>query len=159
MSDASIKIEGLDRAIRKCEKIGNLDVVKAGLKAAGVHVKGKIAKYPPRTYVPQPFKTFKQRAWFFAALKSGEIEVPYRRGQSPGSEDLGQKWTVKERKGGLQVVVGNNVSYGPYVQGPGEQASFMKARSWKTTDQVAQEETAEVNRIVAAAVNKALDKA
>ena len=155
---SSIQIEGLDRAIRKVERVGNLDIVKAGLKEAGIHVKGKIAQYPPRTYVPQPFKSAKQRAWFFAALKSGEIEVPYRRGQSPGSEDLGQKWTVKEKKGGLQIVVGNNVSYGPYVQGSDEQASFMKARGWKTTDQIAEQETSNVNKIVAKAVERALAK-
>ena len=153
----SIKIEGLDRALRKVERAGNLDIVKAGLMQAGVHVKGKIAKYPPRTYVAQPFVSDKQRRFFFAALKDGRIEVPYRRGQSPGSEDLGQKWTVKARKGGLQVVVGNNVSYGPLVQG-NEQAWFMKARNWKTTDKVAQEETGKVNEIVAKAIEKALAK-
>ena len=152
---SNIQIEGLDAAIRKCEKIGKLDVIKAGLKAGGLHVKGKLAQYPPRKYLPQPFKTDKSRRFFFAALKDGRIQVPYRRGQSPGSEDLGQKWTVKERKGGLQVVVGNNVSYGPLVQGP-EQSGYMKAIGWKTTDQIAKEETAAVNKILAAAIEKAL---
>ena len=157
MTTSGIRIEGLDAAIRKCEKIGKLDVIKAGLKEAGTHVKGKLgpSNYPPRKYLPQPFKTDKSRRFFFAALKDGRIQVPYRRGQSPGSEDLGQKWTVKARKGGLQVVVGNNVSYGPLVQGP-EQSGYMKAIGWKTTDQIAKEETAAVNKILAAAIEKAL---
>jgi len=153
---SNIQIEGLDQAIRKCEKIGSLDVVKAGLKAGGVHVKGKLAQYPPRKYLPQPFKTDRSRRFFFAALKDGRIQVPYRRGQSPGSEDLGQKWTVKERKGGLQVVVGNNVSYGPYVQDPAQQSGYMAAMGWKNTDDIAKSEAAEVNRLVAEAINKAL---
>ena len=156
---SNIQIEGLDKAIRKCNAIGSLDIVKAGLKAAGVHVKGKLAQYPPRKYLPQPFKTDKQRRFFFAALRDGRIEVPYRRGQSPGSEDLGQKWTVKDRKGGLQVVVGNNVSYGPYVQDPASQSGYMKAVGWKDTDQVAQEETAKVNEILAKEIDRALEKA
>jgi len=159
MADSYIKIEGLDAAIRKCEKIGSLDIVKAGLKEAGTHVKGKIAQYPPRTYVPQPFVSARQKAFFFAALADGRIEVPYRRGQSPGSEDLGQRWSIKVQKGGLRVVVGNNAAYGPFVQGPDEQAWFMKARGWKTTDQIAEQESDNVNRIVAERINQALNRA
>ena len=55
----------------------------------------------------------------------------------------------------MQVVVGNNASYGPYVQGD-EQVGFHKARGWKNTDKVAKEESATVNKILAAAIEKAL---
>ena len=157
MTTSAIKIEGLDPLIKKLEKAGKLDALKTGLLEAGSHVKGKLgpSNYPPRKYLPQPFKTDKSRRFFFAALRDGRIEVPYRRGQSPGSEDLGLKWTVKARKGGLQVVVGNNVSYGPIVQGD-EQSGYMKAIGWKNTDQVAKEETAAVNKILAESIDKAL---
>ena len=157
MTTSGIKIEGLDKAIRKCEKIGKLDVIKAGMKEAADHVKGKLGKsnYPPRKYLPQPFKTDKSRRFFFAALKDGRIQVPYRRGQKPMSEDLGLSWTIKARKGGLQQVVGNNVSYGPLVQGD-EQSGYMKAIGWKNTDQIAKAESAAVNKILSETINKAL---
>ena len=152
---AQITLEGLDKLVKKLDNLAQLKTVAAAIKAGALHIKGKIAKYPPRRDVPQPFKSERQRRWFFAALRSGEIEVPYRRGQSPGSEALGRKWTVKTRDNGLTAIVGNNVSYGPFVQGE-QQASFMAARGWKTTDTVAQEEGDRVNELVAQAVEKAL---
>ena len=54
--------------------------------------------------------------------------------------------------------MGNNVSYGPYVQDPDKQASWMKAIGWKTTDQIAEQETSNVNKIVAKAIERALAK-
>ena len=157
MTTSGIEIEGLDAAIRKLTAIGRLDAVKTGMKEAAEHVKGKLgpSNYPPQKHLPQPFKTDKSRRFFFAALADGRINVPYRRGQKPQSEDLGQSWTIKARKGGLQWVVGNNVSYGPLVQGD-EQTGYMKAVGWKNTDQVAKAESAAVNKILAAAIEKAL---
>jgi hypothetical protein len=35
--------------------------------------------YPPQTRKPQPFKTARQRKYFFWALRTGKIQVPYRR--------------------------------------------------------------------------------
>ena len=46
MADASIRIEGLDKLMKKVKSLEQLEAVKGGIAAAAVHVKGKIAKYP-----------------------------------------------------------------------------------------------------------------
>lgn len=61
-----------------------------------VHLRSKLAPYPPRSSRPQAHLwTRQQRREFFAKLRAGEIEVPYRRGQSPGSENLGKRWRIR----------------------------------------------------------------
>jgi hypothetical protein len=69
---------------------------------------------------------------------------------------LGRKWTVAKENNGLTVIIGNNVSYSPYVHDPEKQAAFHKARGWKTTEQVANEETDVVMRQLEAALIKDL---
>ena len=145
---ATVRIEGLKEVIGKIDSLRKLKAVKDGLKAAGLHIKGKIAKYPRRKTVTIAqaggWASDRQRRGFFAKLRSGEIEVPYRRGQSPGSQDLGQRWTIAERDGGLTVIVGNNTDYGPFVQDKNRQTRMMKMKGWKTIQDVAEDETKEV---------------
>ena len=159
MTDA-VYIKGLDKLIGKLDSIAKLKTVKAGIKAGALHIKGKIADYPPRKYVSIKsvggWKSEKQRRWFFWALRTGQIEVPYRRGVSPMSQDLGGKWTIKERDGGMTAVVGNNVSYGPFVQSAANQSPMMRKIGWKTTEKVADEEGPRVRELIAKAIRKAL---
>jgi len=159
-NEPMIEIEGLEEAIKKLEKIGKLEPVKAAIKAGGKYLKGRIARYPPRKHVSIQevggWASEKQRRWFFANLREGKIDVPYRRGISPGTERLGQKWTEQIRDGGFTVVVGNNVSYARFVQKPGEQTSMMKKIGWKTTVQVADEEARKVQNDVKNAIMKAI---
>lgn len=158
----TIRIEGLDKLIGKLDRIGKLDVVKAGIKAGALHIKGKIAKYPPRRRIKIQqiggWASDKQRRAFFAKLRSGEIQVPYKRGVSPGSETLGRKWTIQARDGGLSAVVGNNVSYGPFVQDRDRQSRMHKMIGWKTTQDVADEEGPKIRDIIAREVAKALNE-
>ena len=126
--------------IKQFTTLAQFKHLKARLKSAALYIKGKIAKYPGGdAHRAQPFKTDKSRRWFFANLREGNIEVPYRRGTSPGSEALGRKWTTKAKNSGFSYVVGNNVSYGPLVQGK-RQARYHAQTGWKTVDQVAAEE-------------------
>jgi hypothetical protein len=130
---------------RKLSKLKDFKSLVPTLQGAAVHVKGKISKYPSgNQHRPQPFKTAKSRRFFFWALRQGIIEVPYRRGQSPGSEDHGQSWTVKGMKGGLKQVIGSDTSYGRLLQKAGSQTAYHKGTGWKTTDQVMREEEAYV---------------
>lgn len=121
--------------------------VKAGIKAAALFIKGKAATYPPVRRRKQPFKTDKQRRAFFAKLKDGEITVPYRRGSSPGSERLAQRWTIEARDGGLSAVVGNNASYAPLVQSAKAQSFYHKG-NWKTDAEIVKDHGPEAARIV-----------
>ena len=135
-----------DKALRrKLSKLSNPRELAPTLGRLALDLKDEIAKYPSgNQHRPQPFKTAKSRRFFFWALRQGIIEVPYRRGQSPGSEDHGQSWTVKGLKGGLQQVIGNDTSYGPLLQHPNKQASYHKQTGWKDTDEVAKEQEKEI---------------
>ena len=154
-----IRIEGLPELQKIMQKVGSLQPVKTGLKSAALHVKGKIAKYPPVSRRPQPFVSDLQRRGFFAKLNSGEIDVPYKRGISSKSERLGQSWTVEPRNAGLTQIVGSDTSYGPLVQAKDKQTRYHKETGWRTTAQVIDEETDVVIKIVKDVVDRALSGA
>lgn len=159
---ANIKIEGLNKVIGKLNSLEKLEAAKAGIKSAALYVKGKVAKYPPRKRVTIAqaggWASDRQKRWFFAALKAGDIEVPYRRGMSPSSEALGRKWTIQTRNAGLTAVIGNNTSYGPFVMDEDKQSTMHRIIGWKTTQKVAEEESDKVNELLAKAINQALER-
>ena len=66
---------------------------------------------------------------------------------------LGRAWT--QQGAGLRYVVGNNVRYATYVQGP-EQAWMHRGR-WLTAEQAAEEVIEPLTRDIAAAVAGAFD--
>ena len=148
--------------IKQFTRLEQFKHLKASLKAAATHVKGKIAKYPdagnkPRKgWMSENVWTDKQRRWFWANLKEGNISLPYQRGTSPGSEALGRKWTTAPRNNGMAYVVGNNVSYGPLVQGE-KQARYHAQTGWKTTEQVAAEEAQTVTDYIIDGINRDLE--
>jgi hypothetical protein len=140
--------------------VGSLGPVKSGLKAGAFHLKGKIATYPKVSRRPvAQYWTDKQRRGFFAKLRSGEIDVPYRRGISNNSERLGQSWAVQGRDGGLTQVIGNDSSYGQLVQDRSLQSLYHKTTGWKTTDDVTEQEARAVTEGVKRAIDRALARA
>ena len=162
MPDAgvTVEIEGLDELIKKLGDLSKLRKVHAGIRTAAIHVKSKIAKYPPRKHIPISavggFASDNSRRWFFWALSKGKIEVPYRRGQSPGSEDLAAKWTSQYDRNRWEAKIGNNASYARLVMGD-KQTAMMKKIGWKTVDKVAKEETKRVQEYVYEAVKRAIE--
>ena len=131
----TIRLDGAAALIAKFTRLAQFREAARALNAAALHVKGKIAQYPAESHRPQPFVSDKQRRGLFAKLRKGEIEVPYRRGASPGSQSLGRKWTIASSNNGLTVTVGNNVSYGPLVQGE-KQTGYHATTGWRTVEQV-----------------------
>ena len=116
MTSIKMELTGLSKAVRDNDPREFNKRLKRGLEAAGVEVKGELMRYPPRRYKKMEFKTDKQRRGFFARLRSGEIEVPYRRGLSPNSEKMNTRWLQKPRRNGLQIELSNTTSYGPLLQ-------------------------------------------
>lgn len=157
--NVSIELVGLDEAVKKLTDLAQLRKVHAGIRAAGMYLKGKMAKYPPRKHISIAslggWKSDKQRKWFFANLRAGTIDVPYRRGMSPGSEDLANKWTSKYDKNKFEGRVGNNASYARLVMGE-KQTEMMKRIGWKKVDVIAKEETRKVTELVIKAVRRAI---
>lgn len=152
-----IKIDGLDSVIKMFNRIGKLDGLKAAIQAAGVHIKGKIAKYPHASSANAPSSVPGGR-WYerglgghYNRIRDGGHSI-YRT-----SETLGRRWATRQEDGGMTVVVGNNASYAPYVQGE-KQTWYHAAREWTTTEQVAQEETAKVVKMIRESIKKEIDK-
>ncbi len=100
---------------------------------------------------PYGFVSDKQRRYFFAALKSGEIEVPYRRGQSPGSERYGTQFYTEQR-GAYGAVIGNRAAYAEYLAGGG--SGYMAAGGWKKLIDVAREKLGRLEAILAGWIEK-----
>lgn len=93
------------------------------------------ANRPSRSSVyGQTWKSAKQRRYFFFALRHGLIQVPYRRGISPGSQRLGRSWAAKQLTD-TSVAIGTNVTYARMVKDEGAQTKYMKAVGWTTIQQ------------------------
>jgi hypothetical protein len=146
---ATIQIRGLDRIQGKLKDLEAMRPVKAALKAAGLHIKGKVNVYPPASEANRPRKG----GWY----ERGYGPRWYGGGKKT-SQTLGRKWTIGERDGGMTVIVGNNVSYGPFVQDRDVQAWFHKKRGWKTIQDVAEQEADFVAEFVGKEIDKVLDK-
>lgn len=151
-----IELRGVERIMRKLNAVK--PEVGEAVKAVGLEVKGMLAKYPrQRTGGRMQFKSLKQRRFVLYALRAGLIDVPYRRGQSAGSETLGRRWTIATKDEGLTAVVGNNVSYGPFVQDEDKQLPFHKITGWPTVQQAKKKWEPEFVKRVRQAVRGALE--
>ena len=157
----TIRIEA-DDLLRKLTTLAQFRQVKAAMRNAGIFIRGKIATYPGARHGPAipGAKSWgaRQRRGFFAKLRSGEIEVPYRRGASPGSERLGAKWTTEARNNGMTVIVGNNASYARLVQDADKQTRYHKMTGWITTDEVMQKYGPTVVKYVRDAIQQEIDE-
>lgn len=145
----SSEIRNLEEVIAKLRGLGRADVLFEPMTKAASHLVDRLAKYPPQVSRPQPFKTDKQRRFFFAALRDGRIQVPYRR-----TGTLGRKWTSDVAADGSQAVVGNNTPYGPLVMGTEKQARYHAQGGWRRVDQVARIEERRVRGFFEAAYTK-----
>lgn len=93
--------------------------------------------YPSQTNNPQPFKTDKQRKWFFWALGTGVIQVPYKR-----TGRFANSWRG-ERKGESEWVVGNSAPYAGLLAGRGTQAKYHEG-NWPIYQELVEARTGEL---------------
>ena len=148
MPDAHITIEGLPELLRKIDNLQDMKRVANAMRAAALHVKGKISRYPPESAANRP----KERgSWYERGYGTR-----WPGGGRKTSETLGRKWTISDKDGGLTQYIGNNVSYAKFVQGPDDQAKIHEIRGWKSTDVVAEEEAKTVVKFVKDEVEKIL---
>jgi hypothetical protein len=146
----TIKLDGVEHiiaAISRFPRQAERYAGQAGNEAADeiLDTEG-LRKYPPVNRPPRGFKTDKQRRFFFAALRKGQIEVPYRRGASPGSERYGTHWEVETV--GLTTTIGNAVSYAEILAGNDtQQSTYMAGIGWRQLEQVAEEKVEDITKI------------
>ena len=133
----------------------NARAVEQTAKAAGVVALSAVKPYPPTgARPPQPFKSDRSRRFFFYALRHGLIDVPYRRGQSRGSQGLGRSWTNTVRNGS-EAVIGTAVSYAPLVKGA-HQSAYMGSLGWTKIDEDIARVREEIGRVIDFGIRKAL---
>lgn len=156
---ATIEVHGIDKVKLMLASIADPKTIAAAVKAAALHVKGKIAQYPPATVANQPkaYIPGQWNTWYQRGFGSKWARADGTVGTRKSSETLGRKWTIETRDRGMTAVVGNNVSYGPFVQGD-EQTWFHKAHGWKTTEQIADQEREAVVRTINEAVARVINK-
>jgi hypothetical protein len=153
MNDISVRVK-MGRIPALLQKLAKMQGFKTGTKAAFVHLKGKIAKYPPRRSRPQAqFWTKEQRQGFFYHLRNGNIQVPWRRGLSPKSERLAQRWELSGE--GFGMTLGNKTSYANLVNGR-KQTDYHKITGHKKVETVIAEERQPMRRIIFTEVKKDL---
>lgn len=92
----------------------------------------KGTKYPNQTNKPQPFKSDRQRRFFFWALSQGLISVPYRR-----TGRLASSWSAKKVSWGSWRIE-NSRPYSELVIGK-SQARYHKGNWWKADDIIGKE--------------------
>lgn len=146
-----IVLQGDRALLQKLERLGRRDLLNAVLTAGGLYLRRRFATYPPKrrptraSVYGRAFQSDRQRKYFFAALRDGRLEVPYRRGMSPGSETLGKRWAVYSKS--MEVVaVGNNASYARRVQSLQDQSLYMRAVGWVPVETTLVREQANVTR-------------
>jgi hypothetical protein len=154
-----ITVHGLSELLDKFDHLSEnvQKAVRAGIFAGAVHVQTQAKKYPPSTEANIPF----QRRWYQRGWGSKWMRRDGSVGGKMTSKNLKQQWTV-EMRDKYTVVIGNNVSYGPYVMGGAndehQQAHRMKEIGWKTTDTIAEEQTPKVMEFIEKEIQKALNK-
>lgn len=152
---------GLDEVLKKLERLGKMEAVKATMKAVGLYMKGKVSIAPPvkrlarAAVYGETFFSPQQRGFFFGALDAGVIEVPYVRNSSPGSESITKRWTNKVSQDGMSVTIGNNASYALLLHGSEEeQSKYAEEVGWKRADQTVEEEEPKVYEMLDSSLRK-----
>ena len=92
--------------------------------AIGEQVRGKIAVYPPKRPPATRGRWYQRGYGPRWRRKDGSI------GGRKTSEQLGQRWTTRQK--GTGAVVGNAASYSPFVQNEEKQAAVHRAAGWMT---------------------------
>lgn len=148
----SIEIRGIPELFAKLGSATAIRTLRPPMRRAVFRLQNAMAVYPP-PIGPGVWKaktSRKQKRAFFALLRAGRID-----GSRTGT--LGRRWTTKvdEDANGLVGTVGNNTSYGPFVQSSMFQVAFQVGR-WQTDAEVVAIEQATIVADFERAIQEAL---
>lgn len=151
-----VEINGLEELQAKLKKLPP-EVADEGANNAYDYLLNVMRKYPPKKKVSRKqaygvtFFSDKQRRFFFWALKSGAINVPYGRTQA-----LSRGW--RKVGEGRSAFLANESPYGVYMYDDVRQSRMSKLIGWKTLGQTLKERTKEIVRRFDAGTKKAIKK-
>lgn len=122
MPDMSVTIQGVDQFVKKYTPLQRNQILQAPMERGVERIKGFMAKYPDQKNPNSRY--IRGRGW---ADADGRVRVLT-------SENLGKRWATRVTTTGNGLIgkVGNNASYGPFVQSDAFQASVH--RGWWQTD-------------------------
>jgi len=149
----TITTTGLDEALTALEAVNPQHLAQVIGVAVGEEARNLLATAPSASRKKQPFKSPQSRRFFFAALKRGQISVPYRR-----TGQLIRNWTVNPMANG--ALVSNSTPYAALVQSKQQQAAYHSG-NWPTDQSVAEQlessgKAADIaEEVVQAAITKA----
>lgn len=130
-----------------------------GMQVAVDLLKQAEAEYPPpgdyhlQGNNPPPFFSPRQRRFFFAALRDGTIEVPYRR-----TGALAAAWKgVVERSGGVRGIVSNDSPVVGYVMGDRTQSRMFEG-AWQRGAEIFNAQRSAVLGVLGDAARRAASK-
>ena len=139
---------------QKLSQVTGPDLVRAiAQSVAKEAVEPELAKEPFRTqpYKKMQFVSAKQRAFVMAAIRTKDIQVPYRRTGAIGISEQHQTTN------GIDVVV--PAEYSDLVRTKGKQAKYHEG-TWEDTESIAARLEADIVEVIGtAAVIEALEKA
>jgi hypothetical protein len=115
----SIEIKGVDALVKKLGKVAAVKTLEPAMQRSVMRLQRDMAEYPPQRAGSRYIRGF--------GMEGGRRT----------SERLGQSWTTKVTRSsrGLVGKVGNNTTYGPFVQSSRFQAWMHKGR-WQTDQDV-----------------------
>lgn len=125
-----LRIDGADRVARMLA-VPLQPAIESGAMGIAAALQDVLSAYPAQRSRPQPFVSDRQRRGFFAALREGRIQVPYRRG-GRGSETLGRKWSIQSVAFGARLR--NPARYARLVHGSPGQTRYHRQGGWKSED-------------------------
>lgn len=161
MSDVTFTIQNIDQFRADMARMSDPGKFRDLVHALGIVIETAFKKYPTRnspsraSVYGSAFASEKQRRYFFWALRSGAIQVPYRRGQSPGSRNLQQSWTTRMLTD-TSVEIGTAVPYGTLLMDAGRQSKYAEAVGWRTVQQDMIDVTPQLQRGLESGVAKIL---
>jgi len=161
MSDVTFTIQNIDQFRVEMARMSDPGKFRDLVHALGIIIETAFKKYPTRnsptraSVYGSTFASEKQRRYFFWAMRSGAIQVPYRRGQSPGSKNLQQSWTTKMLSD-TSVQVGTAVGYGALLMDDERQSKYAEAQGWRTVQARIVDVTPDLTRGLESGVSKIL---
>ena len=150
-----LEVSGIAAAKRALAAANTSRVAAEVSRAVGEYVRGKLQRYPAYSYVSRreaygkPFFSDRQRRWFFAALRNGDLTIPYQR-----TGALRRGWQLLE-SGDADYLLVNETPYAKYVQNS-PQARMMTLRQWRTVQRIVYEEARGIVTIAQEALNRAV---
>lgn len=126
---AEIIVDGIDELFRRLDNAAAIDTLRPPMQRGVYRLQAAMAKYPPA----RPGSSY---------VRTGT---------------LGRRWTTKvdETGDGLIGKIGNNTSYGPFVQSSAFQSRIHAGR-WQTDEMVIKQEESAIVADFERAINEVL---